>query len=370
MSKTEIRTNVEGHWHNRELLFDGEPVSYVAVPDHHIRILGVEVRMGGIGGVRTEREHRMKGHSRRLMEDTVRYMTELSQDVSMLWGISDFYCKFGFAPFMAEHSTHVATRDAEKLSAAAAPYEVRPLGQEDLEFVREQYEADNRMRSCALVRDAEHFRGFHRGSSYFVDAVAVVLEQAGRPAAYLVYDENATEVKAVEANAVSWQAFGCILAELTRLAIGRRCGHIEVHSARDHAFARYLRRCGCRVQSDYPRMGNGMMRVLNQDGLFDKLKPAMETRLGASEFRGIRVRLRVETDLGTSELRLGADGAGGTADMAVSLRQDQLMQLIAGYRRADDILEEPDVEASDGVARLLDVVFGGQEPYVWKADRF
>jgi hypothetical protein len=46
------------------------------------------------------------------------------------------------------------------------------------------------------------------------------------------------------------------------------------------------------------------------------------------------------------------------------------MQLIAGYRCADDVLAEPGVEASGEAERVLHTLFGGQEPYVWKADRF
>jgi hypothetical protein len=43
---------------------------------------------------------------------------------------------------------------------------------------------------------------------------------------------------------------------------------------------------------------------------------------------------------------------------------------MVGYRNAADVLAEPDV-VSGGEARVvLDVLFGGLSPYVWKADRF
>jgi hypothetical protein len=185
-----------------------------------------------------------------------------------------------------------------------------------------------------------------------------------------VYDQSPTEVKVTEVNAASPRVFSGVLAELARLAIEKRCGHFELHGARDHRFARYLRRCGCRVQSDYPRMGNGMMRVLNQDSLLEKLLPAMEERLALSAFRDVRVRLAFETDLGASELLLGAGGKGTDLNVRLVLCQDQLMQLVAGYRRADDVVSEENVHASEGAEPVLDVLFGGQEPYVWQSDRF
>ena len=77
---------------------DGEVASWLWVLDLPTRLLGQTVRMGGIGGVNTKESHRMKGYARRLLSDTVSYMTEQGYDVTMLFGIPDFYDKFGYIP--------------------------------------------------------------------------------------------------------------------------------------------------------------------------------------------------------------------------------------------------------------------------------
>jgi predicted acetyltransferase len=74
--------------------------------DLPMRIGDAVIRMAGIGDVYTEREHRMKGYMRYLYEDTLTYMTEEGYDVSMLFGIPDFYTKFGYAVCLPQCHLH------------------------------------------------------------------------------------------------------------------------------------------------------------------------------------------------------------------------------------------------------------------------
>jgi predicted acetyltransferase len=367
----EIRTTVKGRWHLREVVRDGHSISRVSVPDHRTRLLGVTVRMGGIGGVETNREHRMQGHSRRLLTDTVAYMTDLGQDVSMLWGISDFYDKFGFSPFMAEHTVRVATRDAERITDGAAGCAGRPMEPADAEFVVHLYNSDNALRPASLVRDPAGFHGFRKGSDYRRRAAGRVFEDdAGRPVGYAVADDSQTDVHVVEAAAVDPRFFPCMLQHFARLAVDRRCGDLALQAPPDHPLARYCVRCGATVRSVYPRMGNGMMRILNQGPLFGKLTPALEARLTQGRFAQSPLALTLETDLDTTDLQLNRSAEGDELVVRASLPQGKLMQLLVGYRRADDVLADPDVESWGPAQDVLDLLFAGQVPYVWQTDRF
>lgn len=367
-----VQSRVEGRWHHLEVRKGGEAVSQLAVPDLSIWLQGVQIRMGGIGGVATKPEHRMKGYARTLLEESVRYMTGLGQDVSMLFGISDFYNKFGFQPCLPEHHTRIATRDAERAAEGTMALSRRPIREDDHPFIVRLYNEDNRSRACAVVRDAKTFRGFRKGTTFWTKATSFVLEDArGERVAYAAFDENATEVKVIEVNATDRRAFWTVLHEFAKMAVERRTGQVELHMARDHAFVRFARRYGCRVESNYPRMGAGMMRILNQGPLFRKLRPALAKRLGQSEYSGRRVRLTIETDLGTTDLRFHMTAPSRTAvGGRLKVGQGKLTQLVVGYRIADDILGDPGVESEGEVARLLTVLFGGQEPYVWEADKF
>jgi len=370
--KVEVQDRVSGRMHSRDLLVDGQSVSHLVVRDTAIWLLGVQVRTGGIGGVGTPREHRRKGYSRRLMEDTLGYMRGLGQDVSMLFGIPDFYDKFGYAPCLPEHLIRVATRDAERTARQTPEYRARPVRPDDHPSMVRLYNRDNRARPGALVRSEDAWRGFRMGSSYHVPASALLLEDAdGEPVAYAAFDESTTEVNVIEVTAADPRFFPCVLREMSAMAVDLRCGHIQLHAPPDHPFALFVRRCGCRVQTDYARMSGGMMRILNQDALFGKLEPALAERIGHSRFAGSRVELRIETDLGASVLRLGTDAPGSVpVEARMTLPQHALMQLMVGYRHAADVLTEAQVESRGEVEGLLDVLFGGRSPYVWRADRF
>ncbi|KPK65030.1 MAG: hypothetical protein AMK73_04165 [Planctomycetes bacterium SM23_32] len=369
---SEIRTEVKGRHHYRELVVEGESVGELVVWDLEMWLLGERLRVGGVGGVHTDERHRNKGYMRRLMEDTVEYMTGLGQHFSMLFGISDFYNKFGFAPCLPEHRIDVATRDAERAAAEARPCTVGPLAEEDHPLVVDLYNQDNRCRPAAIVRSVEHFRGFRKGSGWHTRAVASVLrDDAGKPLSYMVCDDSRTTVNAIEVNTCDPSHFATLLCELAKMAVERRCGSIELHMADDHPFARFVRRFGCRRCTDFPRMGSGMMRLLNQQSAFERLQPALERRLAETALRGRSVELDIETELGQTGLRLGGGSAGQPALRgSVRLGQDKLTQLLVGYRTAEEVLADASVEAEGQASEALDALFGGGRPYVWHADRF
>jgi predicted acetyltransferase len=289
----------------------------------------------------------------------------------MLFGIPDFYDKFGFVPCLPSHCVHIATRDAERAAEGAGDYSTRPIGENDYGFVARLYNEDNRNRAASLVRDERSFRGFHKGSNFRTQAAGFILEDGnGRSVGYAAFDDSRTEVNVIEANAADPRAFRALLYEFAKMAIDRRAGYLELYMACEHPFVRFARRYGCQVQSTYERMGGGMMRILNQGSLFRKLRPALRKRLDYTEFNRRSVKLTIETDLGTTKLRFNNQGSRPAAAGVVRLGQDKLTQLVIGYRSADDLLADSGVAAEGDAEALLKVFFGGQEPYVWKADEF
>jgi len=370
--RREVGTEVRGRWHNRHLLCNGETVSRLSVLAASIWLFGIPVRMAGIGGVQTERQHRMKGHARHLLQDTVRYMTEEGFDVSVLFGIPDFYNKFGFIPCLPDHRISVATRDAERAGRRAGKYTTSPMSRRDCGFVVRLYNEDNRHRPAALVREKEHFSGFRKGTDHWINADAFVMrDERRRKVAYAAFDDTNTAVKVAELGAAEPAAHPALLCEFARMAIERRCGEIELHIPPDHAFARFVQRFGASVHTRYHRMGGGMMRILNQEQLFRKIEPALQDRFERSRLATRPVVLSLETDLGTTELHLGgASEAGRVHRCRLALGQGKLTQLTVGYRTADDVLSDPGVEAEGDLRSLLEALFGGQAPYMWCPDRF
>ena len=127
----------------------GETVGRAEVNDLTMRLSGAWVRMGGIANVVVQSQHRGKGYASRLMREAVSYMERERYAVSILFGIPDFYHRFGYVPVTPEYSVSVAVRDVERLTATTA---VRPACPEDHAGLLDLYTRVNARRSGAVRR--------------------------------------------------------------------------------------------------------------------------------------------------------------------------------------------------------------------------
>jgi len=375
VKEMEIVATVDGRRCHRALHIEGRKVSWLTVIDYHQRIGSAVVRMGGIAGVGTEPSERMKGYSRRVIEDTVRYMYEQGFDVSWLFGIRDFYPKFGYAVCAAATSITMATRDAERARDAVGDFKIRPYNEEDLDALISLYNYANRSRTGTIVREKPYFSGISKGSRWGVSAnVIVVTDEMGRFVGYAAYDQNETEVIVTEIESRNPLAYPNLLYEFAKLAIDRRAGSITLLMPVDHPFAVFCRRYECSVTINYHRCGGAMGRIVNLRTTLDKIAGELCERLSTSPYRNANTCLWICTDIGEVALEL-ANGRVAIREACnhgncVQLPQSKLCQLIFGYRPAEDLLTERDVVFSGDALGILQALFPPQNTYVWAADHF
>jgi predicted acetyltransferase len=378
----EIETIDQGRGHQRVMRIDGEEVCHLWVIDYTMRIGHAEVRMAGIGDVYTNREHRMKGYMRQLYSDTVGYMTEEGYDVSMLFGIANFYTKFGYASSIPTVKFAIETRDAEYAGNAAGAITSRPIESDDMAAVIDLYNRKNAARSGTLVRDPVHFNAFRKGTHWDTQAETALWEdEAGTLLGYAVWDKHATAVKIGEVEAERAELYPTLLAAFAQQAIEKRCEHITFFLPPDHPFSEYAQRFGVVWTIEYPRHEDCMMRVLNQQPLMEKLVPVLELRMATLPALDMPETLSIETELGVTTLRLSNDSIELQPDdprsgARLTLRQDRLVQLIMGYRSIQDILTEPETNLETGetdaqdVVSLLHGLFPRHGAFVWRPDYF
>jgi len=370
----------EGRAHKREMWIDGEEksVCHLWVIDFTMRVGTTVVRMAGIGGVHTEREHRKKGYMRHLIEDTVQYMIAEGYDISMLFGIENFYTKFGYTAGLASFECKVKTRDAEVSAGTVADegsYITRPIGQADMPAVLDLYNANNAARVCSVVRAPEDFTEFEKGTWWGTPADTQLWEDAnGKLLAYAVWDRHDKAVKVAEIEARDDAVFPVLLSFFAAQAVEKRCEDVQLFIPPDHPFAEYVQRFGAEWTVTYPRYGSGMLRLLNQQPFFEKIVPELERRLALSRSAGYTGMLTLQTDLGTLALVINrgsiAVESGAREGLRLELPQDKLTQLVIGYRSARDVLNDPQVTAHGDVLPLLNILFPKGTPYIWVADHF
>ena len=98
----------------------GRTLARLAVVPFHQRVGRALLWMGGVAGVNTDPVAREQGLARRLLTFAVEWMRDQGFDWSGLFGIPNFYTRFGYASALPEYELVIATARAEM--ARFAPF--------------------------------------------------------------------------------------------------------------------------------------------------------------------------------------------------------------------------------------------------------
>ena len=357
---------------------DEKDVSMITLRECQMRFGSAHLKMGGIAGVGTKEEHQNKGYSRHVMEHTLAYMNENGFDVSMLFGIPNFYHKFGYATVIPETYVEFDTKD---VSAVAPTYQVRKFQTEDAPKIVDIYTANNAERTGTPLRTEIGWKEFTKRGGILPDPY-VVLNETDEVIGYFVCDGDNAKKDMI--------ARSCTLVDIgfQDRTIFETIVHFLVYSVNytsaeriicaipaDHPFAIFCRRYGCRTHTYTPKDHMGMMRIINQPSTLEKITGELEKRLQRSTDLGQwRGQILISTDLGQDCLEIDqgsiAHTNGQTNGFHLEIPQDKLIQLMMGRRSIEDLAIEPDVSVSAEILPVLDTLFPLGHPHVWWSDRF
>jgi len=334
------------------------------------------VRTGGIGYVRTPEQHQKKGYMKLLMNDTIDWMASEGFDISTLLGIPHFYHKFGFAVSLPQIKY---TLDYEFIHDVAVNREgltIRPIDVDDFENVLALYNRNNADQTGSFVRTREFFWGFARGAELYSKADHFLIENEKKELlAYVVYDRNETVLNVCEIETLDNSLYYVIMDELKKLdqIPSRDFGDIHFFLPDLHPFARFIRRYGCTVATEYPQNGMGMTRICNLKPLLEKLRLEVQERIRLNLSEEYTGELQIITDLGSVTLvcsRGVLTLEDRHSDQQFSVPQQNLSQLLHGYRALDDLLIDPTGSIRCNNAELAEQLVPEKSPYLWSTDLF
>jgi predicted acetyltransferase len=364
------------------LMEGSEVLSNLSVLHMRMRIGSVIVRAGGIAGVGTPQQHRMKGYGSRVMEDSTSFMAAQGWELGLLLGIRDFYPRFGYAPVMSACSVVMRTREAE---TARVRHRTRRMRPEDKRTVLRIHNACDLLRTGSRVREMRYWDPFRKGSQWNTKAEGrMLLDARNRAVGYLIIDADKENTSVAEVGALSRDCCETIISLAAADAVAKRAGEITFHAPPDHPLTQTATRFGARVTVVRNRCGGAMGRVICQDALFAALAPELARRLERSEAAGFRGTLAVRTELGESALELdrgtvralgGGGGGGGGRGRGrareLELPQSRLAQLVLGYRSIEDLLLEKGVSVRGArAAEVIGEMLPLQAAYIWTVDYF
>lgn len=368
----EIRKEKQEKSTKLTLFVDEEPVSHLWVIDYEMRIGGAVVRMGGIAGVWTEEKHRLKGYASRVLNNSVEFMREEGYDVSLLFGIPNFYHRFGYATVLPFYTARLETK---LLPSLPIPFKVEAFGPTYKEAVLKIYNENNAKRTGTIVRSVGKWETFTHGSGWSTKAIAYVFLDKEDVIAYLVADEEGEpNVIEVGYREPSLQLFSSLLAKIKFYAEERKSPIVNLYLSPDDPFMDFCQRYDLKLTVEYPLNRDGMGRIINLTTLFQKIQPILSDRLTGNEIKG---KLKIKTDIGELVFAIERDSLSvhnnccDEPDWEWIIPQNKLMQLVMGYRSVGDVLLDEDVCLSSGeVIPILGKLFPKGFPHLSIPDRF
>jgi GNAT superfamily N-acetyltransferase len=405
-----VTVNHPGGTSDLLLLLDGRQVSRVVIVPMLMRIGAAVVRMDGIGGVSTEEEFRNRGYSRRVMETAVEQMRRGDAALSTLFGIEDFYQKFGYETTGPEYTVVLPLAEATAPTRSLPRgWRFRPLTPGDMPAVMRLYHANTRRATGALVRhdagddpsqterladlnpDARKIglRAWNRLQGVAVepgdDACRVLVDQSGRIGAYAWFGANwwmgvrrrdlPGAFHIAEGMARDAEVADTLLVACRTWAeeAGSDGDGIALAIPPEGPVAMAAAYEGGQMLGVYTRGGNFMGRVLDLGRLLRLLQPELAARVRSARlpFQG-RLNFRTDEDeaaivIRDDDVQVDGRASGG---VVVELPQTALARLCLGGFDPADVLARLPNRPNAEVEAVLRVLFPRRMPHIYPMDRF
>lgn len=373
------------------LSVNDECVSWLTIVPFVIRIGSAAVRMDGVAGVGTSEKHRRQGYSRRVIEAAIDYMAEGDAAITMLYGIRDFYPKFGYATVGPDHFVSLINLYAR--TEMPVGWSVRPFIAADLPAVRDIYNRAISQAIGSVVRpDNGKTWSLLMGAAGSEDNdCRVVLGPDGEIQGYAWLAKRSHSVRNLlskyftdafivgEPVADSPASADALLAACRlwaqEVSAEQDIEHILLPVTPDTPVAVAAMLQDARIFSDYQSCGGSMARVLDVKRLLEAIKPEIAARLNESisTFTG---RLIIRTDIGDAALviepeSVSVENAPETdTGMVIEMPQTALVRFALGAFPPDDILARLPEPPDKAISKLIQTIFPFRRPQMFPADRF
>jgi ribosomal protein S18 acetylase RimI-like enzyme len=349
-------------------LLDGQLVTHFGVWDYQMRIGTARVRTGGIGAVATHGDFRKRGLMDRTARACVAAMRELGYDFSMLFGIDNFYHRFGYTRAWIESDYHLRVGDLPKQPPT------RPLRKFRLRPRADLAELFNRCHAGVTgtaVRPTYTRRWY--GSGVKNDQGFLWLGAGRKPAGYVIVRDRGAHLDVSEAVGDPEQVLRAVGA------LARRFGVEEVHFNMlpyTTPLARRLRAGTCALACRFQRCGGAMLRLINLPQALRKMSGELTRRLRASPLAGWRGQLVVSD---AEDAVVLAVSGGRVAVLPYVPRGrptygiyggDEMAQLLLGTTDPFEIAAGHQTRITGDARRLLPFLFPDQHPLLHLADRY
>ena len=360
--------------HSRIAREDGRLMGHVSIVEKYIRIGESVVRMAGIGDVFTHPDARGKHVSSHLMNDSVEYMRREAFPLSMLYGIPNFYHKFGYIEAMGDPKIFLPVKNAAPIMSDMV---ARACAARDVPDLNRLYNQAYSSKTGSIRRIPESWYNIADPKTLFVFP-----DRKDKPAGYCIYKTiwggggYISEVVApMEEVRIAALAFAVQKAREAFQA------EVEFHLAVNDPFVLFLKDFAPRHVVKYNVEGEGgpMFRLINLPMFLKNIKATLQQRLECSSFAGKSGGIGIITDdAGNASIIFDKGRITIQARVAknmpiVRTPQNLLVRSLVGYWDSTRLAAR--VQAAGGdfhahAAPVIKALFPETNPYTLEADYF
>lgn len=353
--------------HTRLALYNGELAGALRLHTDTIRLGEARLKMGGFAWVSTNARHRHKGVARALISDTLEYMRGHGYHVAMLFGIPNFYHRFGFVTTLADYAVVVDTLEACREKPANG--RTRTVKPGDIKTVQKIHSDGEKDVACSLVRTAAHMTNRW---DWWKDA-QVVMNAKGRVEGYYLARIRKRAYEVIEVGAENAGAANEIVAHCGREAMREGLGQIRFLVPAAHPFAHRLLLRDSTHEMKVVHGEGGMMAFVNLPECLENVIPEWESELERLSLHAGRTEVTLVVDRQPYRVRANYGAFDITPQAGknkVGMTSAELMHLLTGYRHLPEFLDSTRrIIDADGHT-LLSALFPKRDSYVWALDRF
>lgn len=370
-----------------ELAVDDELVSRATIIPMTIRIGAATVRMDGIGGVATNDAHRRRGYSRRVLEYAVEAMKRGDASLTTLYGIEQFYPKFGYATVGGEATIRLLSLDDDRDLPEGC--QTRSGRLPDLPRLKTLYADGTRDAVGALVRpdDGVGWRQMEASLGSGTDECIVVTDEADEVVGYAwrapgcwwmqQWAKRDPEVfKIAEAFAVSPRSADALLAACRQWAAAHGAEQAELALPGTEVLGMTAALQFTVIGVQHARDAQFMGRSIGVHDLMTALQPELERRWQAARagWTGI-LELRTGEDavgitLGDEDVSIApvSESEDGGNSLVIESSPGNVARLVFGSFDPAELLARSGT-SPDAIA-VMSILFPKRHPHICPADRF
>lgn len=353
------RDKYVGHSHydwraSRIGVLDGRVIAHVGVWGYPMRIATARVRTGGIGCVAMHGDYRKRGLMARLFGATVDSMRQNGYDMSILFGIPDFYHRFGYGRAWARTRHIVLSADLHVSADAPRLRRFSPRARKDLDALYNRQYATLTGTAVRPTYQRNRRPKQWRGFSW--------AKPSGKIAGYVIVTRKADKLVCVEVCGPTDEALAALGALARRERAAEICFDYLPHP---HPVAKRIRRGSCRLEVNYSRSGGPMVRTVDLPGVLTKLSVELRRRLQSSHLARWRGKILIADGEAGAVLTVGRAGvtvARGDAAPHAIHGGHEIAQLLLGSDEPMAIVEAHRTRLTGQARELLGVLMPHQHP--------